>query len=172
MSLKRNWKRSMLSGTRWGESAGQFAVLVLGKTSSQARPPHAHNAAATRKDAVQPNFVAMAGVRDAVRAPPNWPPMFIKPDTDPAALFPISALSDQNELCDRYNAPAPPARKNVASCALSTVVPNPTKAAASNMAMDAKTHRPARRPTFRETMSLIQPPSAEPTAIAMNGSME
>jgi hypothetical protein len=80
--------------------------------------------------------------------------MFITPETDPAALFPISALSDQNELSDRYNAPAPPARNKVASYALSTLVPNPTKAAVSSMAMDAKTHRPARGPSLRKTMSL------------------
>ena len=34
----------------------------------------------------------------------------------------MSAEVDQNELCDRYSAPAPPARTTLASCALATCV--------------------------------------------------
>src|SRR5690348_7135536 len=98
--------------------------------------------------------------------------MFITPETEPAALLPISALSDQNELCDRYNAPAPPARKKLASSALSIRVPRATNNPARTIAPAAYVHRPARAPMRRDITSLSHPPPDDPSAMAMNGSME
>src|ERR1017187_8138791 len=113
----------------------------------------------------------MAGVSDAVTTPPTCPPMFIVPDTAPAERFPISALTDQKELCERYNMPAPPANTRLANCALATCDPSAIKRAASPMATDANKHRPMRLPYDRVSTSLIQPPSNDPTAMAMKGSI-
>lgn len=41
-----------------------------GSTSNQVMAPHRQKATATKNDAVQPYFDAIAGVRDAVMAPP------------------------------------------------------------------------------------------------------
>src|SRR5580704_1611958 len=84
----------------WDSSASGF-------TMSQAKEPAAHKAAATRNDAVQLKWCAIQGVREAVTAPPICPPIFITPDTDPAEAPAMSAVTDQNELCDRYSAPVP-----------------------------------------------------------------
>src|ERR1035438_6488892 len=113
----------------------------------------------------------MAGVSDAVTTPPTCPPMFIVPDTAPAERFPISALTDQKELCDRYNMPAPPDSTRLANCALATCAPSAIKSAANPMAAEANKHRPTRLPYDRVSSSLIQPPSVDPTAIAMKGSI-
>src|SRR5262249_16245585 len=67
----------------------------FGSTSSQAKPPATLNAAATRNEQVQPYCWAIAGVRDAVSAPPNCAPMFMKPDVEPALFPAMSAVTDQ-----------------------------------------------------------------------------
>jgi hypothetical protein len=85
-------------------------------TSNHAPPPQRTSMAATIKAAVQPNFMAIQGVSEELIAPLIWHPMFIVPDTAPAEEPPISALTDQKELCDRYNVPAPPA--NIRCCRL------------------------------------------------------
>src|ERR1017187_571746 len=113
----------------------------------------------------------MAGVRDAVRTPPNCPPMFIVPDTAPAERPPISALTDQKDLCDRYTIPDPPANTRLANCALANCAPSAIRTAASPLAADANKHRPTRLPYDRVITSLIQPPSVDPTAVAMKGSI-
>ena len=48
----------------------------------------------------------------------------MKPETEPEEPEAISAVSDQNELCERYSAPAPPARTMLASPALCACEPN------------------------------------------------
>ena len=77
-----------------------------------------HNPAATRNEVVQPNRAAIQGVSEAVIAAPIWFPIFMNPDTDPEDAPAMSAVTDQKELCERYNAPAPPASTTLASRAL------------------------------------------------------
>ena len=60
------------------------ARVRCGSTINQAADPITHKAAATRNDAVQPNFTAIQGVSCAVTAPPICAPMFMKPETEPA----------------------------------------------------------------------------------------
>src|SRR5689334_7837455 len=83
--------------------------LFVGSTTSQLAAPSTQSAAATKNDAFHPKRAAIHGVKDAVMAAPIWLPMFISPDTDPEDAPAISAVTDQNELCERYSAPAPPA---------------------------------------------------------------
>src|SRR5947199_7767455 len=75
---------------------------VSGSTSSHANAPMPHKHAATTNEAVHPYCAAIHGVSDAVSAPPACAPMFINPENDPENEPPISALTDQKELCDRY----------------------------------------------------------------------
>src|SRR5471032_3356073 len=77
------------------------ASTRVGSTMSQAAAPSMHNTAATRNDAVQPKRAAIAGVSEAVTAPPSCAPIFMKPETEPDDLPAMSAVTDQNELCDR-----------------------------------------------------------------------
>src|SRR5689334_1099148 len=97
--------------------------------------------------------------------------MFISPDTEPAELPPISELTDQNILCERYSAPAPPARTILAMRASSARGPTAMKTAARAILKAATLQRPKRLPYSLDTLSLIAPPSGEQIAIAMNGSM-
>src|ERR1039458_5258107 len=83
-------------------------------TLFRSRDPTKQSAAATMKDAVQPNREAIRGVSEAVIAPAGWLPRFITPETDPAEEPPRSAVTGQNELAERYSAPAPPASTTVA----------------------------------------------------------
>src|SRR5579875_2128195 len=55
--------------------------------------------------------------------------MFMNPETEPAELLPISAEIAQNELCDRYKDPAPPAKTMLATLASATTQPAATKTA-------------------------------------------
>src|SRR5207302_630160 len=134
--------------------------------------PRAHNPAATENGMLQPKYLAITGVNCAVSAPPIWLPMFITPETDPADAPAISELTDQNELCERYSAPAPPARTILARRASLAWLPMARNTALNSMPADATPHRPARLPTVRVSLSLIQPPHKEPIAMAKNGSME
>src|SRR5581483_4374461 len=154
------------------EASFLAASSAWGSTSNQARAPNAHRAAATWKDAGQLKRCAMNGVRDAVTALPICPPMFMSPETVPAEGPAMSAVTDQYELCDRYNAPAPPASTMLASFALSTCVPSATKTAARPMPTAASPHRPIRLPYAFINRSLRKPPASEPPAIAMKGSIE
>src|SRR6266436_2451990 len=85
--------------------------------------------------------------------------MFIKPDTEPEDPEAISAVTDQNELCERYSAPAPPARTTLASRALCTCEPNVRKTAVKRSPKTAMPARPIRFPYKRVSLSLIAPPS-------------
>src|SRR5512146_492766 len=105
-----------LSG--WAPGVVSTLSVRVGSTSNQAIAPTAQSAAATRKEAVQPNRPAMAGVKEAVSAPPSCAPMFMKPETEPEDGPAMSAVTDQKELCERYKAPAPPASTTLASRAL------------------------------------------------------
>src|ERR1041385_4642270 len=95
--------------------------------------------------------------------------MFMKPDMEPENRPPISAVIAQYELCDKYMAPAPPARITLADGALFTVEPNARKMAVSAIPTIATPHRPARRLIFFVKLSAINPPTAQPIAIARNG---
>src|SRR5256885_1245351 len=66
-----------------------------GFTTSHKNAPNAHNVAATRNEAVQPNWAATAGVSDAVSIPPSCAPMFMKPDTEPDDEPARPAVTDQ-----------------------------------------------------------------------------
>src|SRR5690349_12877972 len=92
-------------------------------TSSHAAPPAKASAAAKRKEVAHPKRCAIHGVKEELIAPPSWQPMFITPETDPAEAPPMSALTDQNELCEIYNAPAPPASTMTARATLPTSAP-------------------------------------------------
>src|SRR5689334_16664662 len=117
-----------------------------GFTTSHASDPTTHRAAATRNAAVQPNWAAIQGVRDAVMAPAVWLHMFMTPETLPAEVPPRSAVTDQKELAERYSAPAPPARTTVASRASVASGPIARKHAASAMLAHATPQRPMRFP--------------------------
>src|SRR6266404_7443360 len=95
--------------------------------------------------------------------------MFMNPDTEPENEPPMSALTDQKELCDKYKAPAPPASTTLASRALSTLEPNARKTTASAIAKEATPHLPTRRPAPRVSMSLRSPPSGQEIAMAKIG---
>src|SRR5258707_15203045 len=113
----------------------------------------------------------MTGVREAVTAPPSCAPIFMKPETEPEKAPPISALTDQKELCERYSAPAPPARITLARRGLPTLEPNARKTPARAIPTTATPQRPQRRPLRRATQSLSRPPSGQLIAIARNGSV-
>src|SRR6476620_1403948 len=98
--------------------------------------------------------------------------MFMTPETEPAEVPAISELTDQNELCERYKAPAPPARNTLAIRASATWLPHTRKKAQSSMATQARTHRPILCPAVVMSRSLTHPPTIEQMAIAINGSME
>jgi len=85
----------------------------------------------------------MTAVSDELIAPPIWHPIFITPETAPAELPPTSALTDQNELCDRYKAPAPPARTITAKGTLFTWVPATRNTAQRTVDTAATMQRPA-----------------------------
>src|SRR5579871_754969 len=73
-------------------------ALRSGSTIIHASPPRTHSPAATAKDAVHPKRLAIAGVSDAVTAPPICAPLFMIPETEPDEEPPISADTDQKEL--------------------------------------------------------------------------
>src|SRR5579862_3424557 len=98
--------------------------------------------------------------------------MFIKPETVPEDGPAMSAVSDQKELCDRYNAPAPPASTTLASLALLTREPKARKIPASAMANAASAQRPTRAPFHFVRRSFKTPPSRHAINIAVNGSIE
>src|SRR5262249_577581 len=85
---------------------------------------------------------------------------------------PISAVTDQKELWDKYKAPAPPVRTSTATRALVAVEPITRKIAASAIPNTAIPRRPVRAPLCRLTKSLKMPPSGEHTAMARKGSIE
>src|SRR4029077_15253981 len=97
--------------------------------------------------------------------------MFITPDAAPAADTAISDVIDQKALCDRYSIPAPPASTILASLASPTRGPSAIKTAAPAIPTPATPQRPIRFPNRFESRSLIQPPSGEQMAIAMNGNI-
>src|SRR5712671_5195646 len=97
--------------------------------------------------------------------------MFMKLETDPEKAPPISALTDQKELCERYSAPAPPARITQANRALATLEPKSRKTPASAIPATATPERPRRRPLRRVSQSLSRPPSGQVTAMARNGNV-
>src|SRR5258708_20713376 len=105
----------------------------------------------------------MAGVREAVTAPPSCAPIFMKPETEPEKAPPISALTDQKELCERNSAPAPPARITLPRHALPTLEPKATKHPAKAIPATATPHRPQRRPLRRESQILSTPPTPQAT---------
>jgi hypothetical protein len=73
----------------------------FGSTSNQANAPVPHKDAATPNDAPQPKREAIKGVSVAVTVLPICAPMFMTPDTEPADSPAMSALTDQNVLCDK-----------------------------------------------------------------------
>src|SRR4030095_11391088 len=96
--------RSYLHGAHfpknpYGNSAE--SNLLLGSTKSQATAPPRHKAAATKNGAFHPSREAIQGASEAVVIPPNWFPIFMKPETAPEERPPMSAVTDQKELCER-----------------------------------------------------------------------
>src|SRR3984957_9137596 len=98
--------------------SAQAASGCSGCTVIHRKAPTTASAAAMAKDAVQPNRCAIQGVSEAVTAPPTCAPMLTMLEKIPELRPAMSAETDQNELCDRYSAPAPPARMKPASCGL------------------------------------------------------
>jgi hypothetical protein len=88
-------KLRFVSSTEWTGS------VRSGFTIHHASPPSAHRIAATRKEAVQPNRSAIQGVSEAVSAPPNCPPVFMNPETEPEEVPAMPEVTDQNELWER-----------------------------------------------------------------------
>src|SRR5262249_23556999 len=98
--------------------------------------------------------------------------MFIKPETLPDEVPPISAVTDQKELCERYSAPAPPASTMTARRVSCACEPITRKIAARIIANTATKLRPARGPLLFVIASLTRPPKGEQRAIAMKGNIE
>jgi hypothetical protein len=64
--------------------------------------------------------------------------MFTREEKTPELRPAISTETDQNVLCERYNAPAPPARITPAISALRTCEPITRKIAVRNREKDAR----------------------------------
>src|SRR5258708_25774648 len=94
----------------------------------------------------------------------------MKPETEPEDPEAMSAVTDQNELCERYSAPAPPARTILAMRALCTCEPTARKTAVKKSPKTAMLHLPMRFPYSSVSLSLIAPPSALHAAIARKAS--
>jgi len=73
----------------------------LGSTHNQANAPVPHKSAATPNEAPQPKREAIKGVSVAVTVLPICAPIFMTPDTEPADSPAMSAVTDQNVLCDK-----------------------------------------------------------------------
>jgi len=73
----------------------------FGSTSNQANAPVPHKSAATPNEAPQPKREAINGVSVAVTVLPICAPMFMTPETEPADSPAMSAVTDQNVLCDK-----------------------------------------------------------------------
>ena len=87
------------------------------------RRPSRHNPAATRKEAVQPKRAAIAGVSEAVTAPPICAPIFMKPETEPDACPQCQQSPTKTSSATDTALPAPPASTTLATRALSTWEP-------------------------------------------------
>ena len=70
----------------------------FGSTISQAIALSKQKPAAAQKDISHPKCFARNGVKLAVVAPLNWPPIFISPERDPVERPPRSELTVQNAL--------------------------------------------------------------------------
>src|SRR5947209_12965137 len=95
--------------------------------------------------------------------------MFIKPETDPEEPEAISAETDQKALCERYSAPAPPARMTLATRAFAAREPSTRKIVVSPRPRNAMLARPIRFPYRRVSASLMAPPSGLQMAMARKG---
>src|SRR5215469_1476436 len=118
---------------------------------------------------LHPNLSARKGVRDTVIMPPIWFAIFMKPESEPEDFPPRSAETAQNELCERYREPAPPARTKLATRASCAAEPKTRKVAVRVKPRTAMLHRPSREPQCLVTVSLIAPPKGLETAIARKG---
>ena len=58
------------------------------------------SAAPTRNEAVHPNRSPIHGVSEAVMKAPITLAVFINPETEPDDVPAMSAVTDQNELCE------------------------------------------------------------------------
>src|ERR1700685_2107624 len=117
-----------------------------GCTVIQSPAPTTASAAAIAKEVVQPKRCATQGVSEAVTAPPICAPMLTMLENTPELRPAISAETDQNELCETYSAPAPPARMTPANCGLCTLEPSTRKTAVNKNATAASPQRPTRSP--------------------------
>src|SRR5215469_8222878 len=120
---------------------------------------------------LHPNLSASNGVKDTVIMPPIWFAMFMKPESEPEDFPPRSAETAQNELCERYREPAPPARTKLATRVSWAPEPKTRKAAVRAKPRTAILHRPKREPKRLVTVSLMAPPKGLQTAMARNGSV-
>src|SRR5665213_1240708 len=146
-------------------------IARSGCTIVQQIAPTIANEAATAKDVFHPNRCAIHGVSEAVTAPPIWPPMLIMLENGPELIPAISIATDQKELCERYRAPAPPARINPAAAGLLAREPSRRNAAVRQSALDASQQRPARRLQRRDSQSLSTPPARQHTVMQRNGNI-
>src|SRR5260370_39520269 len=109
--------------------------------------------AAMAKDVTQPKRCATHGVSDAVTAPPICPPIFTMLEKTPELRPAMSTDTDQNELGERYRAPAPPARITPASSVPWTCDPSTSNPPVNSIATDAGAHRPVGKPHGRGNRS-------------------
>jgi hypothetical protein len=85
-----------------------------GSTRNHVTAPSAHRVEAVRNEAVHPKWLAMRGVRTAVRILPVCAPMFTRPDTAPADE-PANVDGDgPKRTLGKVSAPAPPANTTMA----------------------------------------------------------
>src|ERR1700758_3558773 len=90
-----------------------------------------------------------------------------RPEDRPAR----STETDQNELCDRYRAPAPAARMTPAAAALRACEPRTRKTAVAASASPANPHRPARSPHRPAIQSLSAPPTRQQDVMERKGNI-
>src|SRR3954451_1305127 len=142
-----------------------------GWTNSQHTPAKTASKAARWNELGQPARLAIQGVRDAVTAPPICPPILTMLENNPEDRPARSTETDQNELCDRYRAPAPAARMTPAAAALCACEPRTSKAAVAASASAAKPQRPAGSPQRAEIQSLSAPPARQQIVIERKGNI-
>src|SRR5258707_15833387 len=112
----------------------------------QIAAPTSARAAATKNDPDQPMRWASIGVSDATTVPPSCPPVLMMPATAPAEALPMSALSAQKQLMEKYRQPDPAASTTLASRASATRVAAATNTPATPLASPPTPQRPLRLP--------------------------
>src|SRR2546428_6323838 len=130
-----------------------------GWTPSQKNAPRNARTAATYSALSQPKRWAISGVRVGERAPPRFPPMFMKPDTVPAWALARSMVAAQYAATVRNNSPSPKDKNNTDRYGSLTAAPAQINPAAPSGPLKPSPQRPMRLPNRRLQESDNQSPT-------------